>query len=75
MRKQGWHTLSAWDFSKDDGSGFDALSPNGGASATRLGLRGMKERALALGGTLEIESGPAQGTKIRAYFPTESKRE
>ena len=35
----------------------------------------MKERALALGGTLEIESAPAQGTEIRACFPTESKGE
>jgi PAS domain S-box-containing protein len=56
---------------KDDGIGFDE-SANGGASAIHLGLRGMKERALAVGGTLDIESGPARGTVVRAYFPTES---
>jgi PAS domain S-box-containing protein len=60
---------------KDDGIGFDQFSPNGGASAIRLGLTGMKEHALALGGTLEIESAPAQGTEIRAYFPAESKED
>ncbi len=58
---------------KDDGVGFDESSPNDGAAAVRLGLRGMKERALALGGTLEIQSAPAQGTEIRAYFPMEGQ--
>lgn len=60
---------------KDDGIGFDEFSQNGGTFAIRLGLTGMKERALALGGTLEIESVPAQGTEIRAYFPTDSKED
>jgi len=57
---------------KDDGIGFKDLAPDGSACATRLGLRGMRERALAVGGTLEIESAPARGTEIRAYLPTES---
>jgi PAS domain S-box-containing protein len=58
---------------KDDGVGFKERAPNGDASAIRLGLRGMRERALAVGGTLEIESAPARGTEIRAYLPTETK--
>lgn len=60
---------------KDDGIGFKERTPDGDASAIRLGLRGMRERALAVGGTLEIESAPARGTEIRAYLPTESKGE
>ena len=58
---------------KDDGIGFDAQFLNG-TSPIRLGLRGMRERALALGGRLEIESASSQGTEIRAYLPNESKR-
>jgi signal transduction histidine kinase len=58
---------------KDDGIGFKERAANGGAAAIQLGLRGMRERALAVGGTLEIESAPARGTEIRAYLPTESK--
>jgi PAS domain S-box-containing protein len=53
---------------KDDGIGFDEPAPDGAASASRLGLRGMKERALGLGGRLEISSSSARGTEIRAYF-------
>jgi PAS domain S-box-containing protein len=60
---------------KDDGIGFDERSANGGASPIHLGLRGMKERALALSGTLAIESAPTRGTEIRASFPINSKED
>jgi PAS domain S-box-containing protein len=60
---------------KDDGRGFDAHSPNLYQFTTHLGLRGMRERALALGGRLEIESGPSRGTEIRAHFPRESEKD
>ena len=59
---------------KDDGIGFDAPFLNDGSSPIRLGLRGMRERALALGGRLEIESASSAGTEIRAYFPNGSKK-
>jgi signal transduction histidine kinase len=59
---------------KDDGVGFDAAAGNG-AAPFRLGLRGMEERALALGGKLEIKSAPARGTEILAYFPNENKKD
>jgi|GEM_PF-6040119 len=55
---------------RDDGAGFDASAGNGAASF-HLGLRGMEERALALGGRLEIKSAPAGGTEILAFFPNE----
>lgn len=62
-----WLTRSFFPF-KDDGIGFDA---NGGAFATRLGLRGMKERSIALGGMIEIAFAPTQEAEIRAYLPNE----
>jgi signal transduction histidine kinase len=49
----------------DDGLGFDA----GGDFPGHLGLRSMRERATRLGGTLEIESAPDRGTRIRAQIP------
>lgn len=57
---------------KDDGTGFDVHTRN---LAGSVGLRGMRERALALGGRLEIKSSPSRGTEIRAYFPGESKKD
>lgn len=55
---------------KDDGVGFDvheAMERMG--SNTSLGLQGMRERAAALGGILEIKSSPKSGTEIAAKFP------
>jgi len=43
----------------DDGVGFDQAAPIEG-----YGLMGMRERALAFGATLSIESGPTQGTSV-----------
>jgi signal transduction histidine kinase len=52
----------------DNGVGFDV---NGfdqqGASA--LGLRGMMERAQAIGGAIDVHSRPAKGTEIQARLP------
>jgi signal transduction histidine kinase len=59
---------------KDDGVGFNASAGNG-ATPIGLGLRGMEERALALGGKLEIRSAPAGGTEIRVYFRNENKKD
>lgn len=50
---------------EDDGRGFGA----GGARGTGLGLVGMEERVSELGGTLEIDSRPGQGTVIRIELP------
>ena len=59
---------------KDDGIGFDEQSRNAASSPHPLGLRGMQERAMALGGKLEINSASSLGTEIRAHFPNGSKR-
>ena len=45
---------------RDDGSGFKSL-PNG---RSRLGVSGMRERALLVGGRLSIYSNPGEGTTI-----------
>lgn len=48
----------------DNGKGFD-LSKN----TTGFGLQGMKERATALSGELEIITAPQQGCKLQAKIP------
>jgi two-component system sensor histidine kinase UhpB len=49
---------------RDDGSGFTFEQADGG-----LGLGGMRERALLVGGELETESRPGSGTTIRLRVP------
>ena len=51
---------------RDDGVGFD---PCAAETQTGLGLRGMRERAQSLGGTLTVESGPGAGTSVRFSLP------
>lgn len=54
----------------DDGVGFDMASTQEQAAEDgRLGLLGMAERVQLLGGTLQVESEPGRGTRIRASFP------
>ena len=48
----------------DNGRGFD---PN--KNTTGFGLRGMKERAIALGGTCQIWSSPEAGCRISVILP------
>jgi two-component system sensor histidine kinase UhpB len=48
----------------DDGRGFD---PAAGTSG--LGIAGMRERALLLGGRLQIDSRPQHGTRVRLLLP------
>jgi len=50
---------------RDDGSGFDPS----GSFPGHLGLRSMRERAVRLGGTLEIESAPGAGTLVLTRIP------
>ncbi len=45
---------------RDDGCGFDPRS----RSSPALGLAGMEERAIALGGRFTIDSGPGRGTVV-----------
>src|SRR5215210_7572148 len=52
---------------QDDGRGFDASE----VPEDRHGIVGMRERAEVLGGTLEVRSGPGEGTRIEATVPLE----
>jgi signal transduction histidine kinase len=51
---------------RDDGAGVDPAAPVRG----HFGLLTMRERAEALGGGLEIRSGPGAGTELRIVVPT-----
>ncbi len=51
---------------QDDGQGFDLHHSGRG---DQFGLRAMSERARELGATVDIDSLPGWGTRIRARFP------
>ncbi|HEX2981497.1 MAG TPA: GAF domain-containing sensor histidine kinase [Anaerolineaceae bacterium] len=56
----------------DNGVGFDVRAARErGTSDASLGLMGMEERALLMGGVIEIRSNPEaeQGTEIRVWLP------
>ncbi len=59
---------------EDDGIGFDlvelSLSPD---SVRGLGLLGMRERVELLGGSLDIDTAPGYGTRLRIFVPLEAK--
>ncbi len=57
---------------QDDGQGFD---PRSQWQSDRFGLRAMTERARELGATLEVDSLPGWGTRIRARFPYQGDSE
>jgi two-component system sensor histidine kinase UhpB len=48
---------------RDDGCGFDGPPPEDG------GLRGMRERALLVSGTVNVDSTPGRGTEIVLSVP------
>jgi len=55
---------------EDDGQGFEPSSvPPLHGSRRGLGLKGMRERVEVLGGTLELDAAPGQGTHVRLVIP------
>jgi len=50
----------------DDGVG---ITPGQVSNAGSLGIMGMRERAIALGGTLDISSHAGNGTTLRVTIP------
>ena len=50
----------------DDGAGFDVARA---AEAGRFGLVSMRERAEAIGGSLQVHSAPGQGTTVEVLWP------
>ena len=51
---------------RDNGQGFEPLAVQ---SVKSLGLLGMEERALSLGGHMDIWSAPGKGTTVRFSMP------
>jgi len=56
----------------DDGVGFDLKRPQ---PETALGLTGMRERAIGLGGSFRIETHPGAGTNVALILPLAGARE
>ncbi len=54
----------------DDGKGFDPSLMSDDLTNRSLGLAGMKERAMMVGGQITITSAPQQGTTVTAVIPT-----
>jgi signal transduction histidine kinase len=66
QQTEGWLDLTI----RDDGQGFDVREARERAAAgSSLGLPGMEERAVLVGGRLSVESTPGQGTTLHALFP------
>lgn len=63
MRDDAWIELAV----EDDGRGFD---PDRAGDGERYGLVGMRERVGAVGGRIELETAPGEGTSVRARVPT-----
>lgn len=57
---------------EDDGSGFDPAIRSR-AAFPRFGLAIMRERAESIGGSLEIDSAPGGGTRVRIRVPTATR--
>jgi two-component system sensor histidine kinase UhpB len=55
---------------RDDGRGLEA----GAESTARNGLRGMRERAMLVGGALAIVSQPGEGAEVKLEVPLEPAR-
>lgn len=69
-------TVSVWQSDggtrlevSDDGRGIEVAALRT-LSAGHLGLRGMRERALLLGGEFSLNSAPGQGTRVTVVIPT-----
>ncbi|GAB3620684.1 sensor histidine kinase [Glutamicibacter endophyticus] len=59
---------------RDDGCGFQLATlraPRSG-SLRGHGLAGLRQRVSAMGGTLELDSSPGEGTTLSAVFPLEA---
>ncbi|MBA2443125.1 MAG: sensor histidine kinase [Rubrobacter sp.] len=54
---------------RDDGAGFDPAAGADPGAPGGFGLRGMRERVEAAGGTLSVESTPGEGTSLVAELP------
>jgi len=56
---------------EDDGIGFDPLAQDRGIEVAGVGLKGIRERAARLGGTLQVRSGAGRGASLTLSLPLE----
>ena len=56
----------------DNGKSFEVERVLRARRIARLGLIGMRERVVMVGGSFEIDSEPGKGTTIRAQIPIKS---
>jgi signal transduction histidine kinase len=56
---------------EDNGQGFDLAAHTKPLRNGRFGILGMRERAVALGGSLKIESSPGSGVRVVLQLPLE----
>jgi PAS domain S-box-containing protein len=54
---------------EDDGEGFDPEEMGRATPSWGVGLRSMRERAEMLGGSLRLDSGPGDGTRVEVRVP------
>lgn len=68
-RHRRWLTLTIED------NGYGRVDPGVAEEASRLGLIGMRERVMALGGQLNVINLPHQGLKLHVMIPFETPAE
>jgi signal transduction histidine kinase len=61
-------------FIRDNGKGFNMDTVQSRVGRVSLGLAGMEERAMLLGGSLDISSRPNYGTQVEAIIPYQLKK-
>jgi signal transduction histidine kinase len=74
VAKYSQATHASVNVTRDDGQVLVEVSDDGVGGAdpgTGSGLRGLLDRVSALGGRLEVDSRPGQGTTVRAEIPCE----
>ena len=59
---------------EDDGEGFDIEATEKATPSWGVGLRSMRERAEMLGGTMRVDSGPGEGTRVEVRMPRAGRR-
>jgi signal transduction histidine kinase len=61
-------------FIRDNGKGFDMETVQSRIGRVSLGLAGMEERAMLLGGDLYVRSRPNYGTEVEAVIPYQAEK-
>ena len=64
-----------WILIEDDGNGFSPENQGLLLEGEHIGLSAMEQRMKAIGGTLEIESEPGEGTRITITGTTRDRSE